>query len=47
MIRSNNDYRGFSNRERTASPIVLFGICGCVVYFQDLPLRVIDAIRPV
>ena len=47
MIRSNNVCRGFSNRERTASPIVLFGICGVVVSFEDLSLRVIDAIRPV
>ncbi len=47
LIRSNNVCRGFSNRERTASPIVLFGICGVLVSFEDLSLRVIDAIRPV
>jgi len=47
LIRSNNVCRGFSNRERTASPIVLFGIGGWVVSLQGLPWRGLDAIRRV
>jgi hypothetical protein len=45
LIRSNNVCRGFSDRERTASPIELFGISRAVISFEDLTLRVLAAIR--